>query len=76
MARNCAAPQSVSSPHLSPDHKGAFLPTSAYIGTINLGDQQIAEAKALDGLSRSVTEAMAAAEMVRLEKAGAEAGAK
>ena len=64
------------SPHPSPDRKGAFLLTSALIGKINLNDQQIAEANALDGLSRSVTEAMVAAEMVRLEKAKAEAGVK
>lgn len=63
-------------PHPNPDHKGAFLLTSALIGKINLNDQQIAEANALDGSSRGVTDAMNAAEMLRVEKAKADSEAK
>ena len=56
-------------PHPVADHKGRFLLTSATIGTIHLTDQQVAEANALDGSSRSVFEAVAAAEMLRAQKA-------
>ncbi len=58
-------------PHPMAAYKGRFLLTSAVIGTIRLTDQQLADANALDGTSRSVFDAMTAAEMLRAEKAAA-----
>ena len=55
-------------PHPMPDRKGSVLLTAATIGTIRLNDQQLADANALDGSSRSVTDAMTAAEMLRAGK--------
>lgn len=52
-------------PHPLPGREGSFFLTSATIGTIRLNDQQLADANALDGSSRSVMEAMTAAEMLR-----------
>ena len=55
-------------PHPLPDRKGSVLLTAAKIGTIQLTDQQLADANALDGSARSVTEAMNAAEILRAGK--------
>lgn len=60
-------------PHPIPARKGTFLLTSAVIGKIRLTDQQVAEANALDGSSRSVFEAISAAEMVRAGQPAEEA---
>lgn len=60
-------------PHPLPAYKGRFLLTAAVIGTITLTDQQLADANALDGSSRSITDAMTAAEMVRAGKTADEA---
>lgn len=59
-------------PHPLANHKGGFLLTAAQIGTITLTDQQLADANALDGSARSVTDAMTAAEMLRAGKTGAD----
>jgi hypothetical protein len=55
-------------PHPLANHKGGFLLTAATIGAISLTDQQLADANALDGAARSVTDAMTAAEMLRAGK--------
>ncbi len=55
-------------PHPLPNRKGSVLLTAATIGTIQLSDQQLADANALDGSARSVTEAMSAAEILRAGK--------
>lgn len=59
-------------PHPLPDRKGSVLLTAAKIGAIQLTDQQLADANALDGSARSVTEAMSAAEMLRSGKTDGE----
>lgn len=57
-------------PHPLPERKGSVFLVSATIGTISLNDQQLADANALDGSSRSVMEAMTAAEMLRAKAEG------
>jgi hypothetical protein len=60
-------------PHPLPERKGSVLLTAATIGTIRLNDQQLADANALDGSARSVTDAMTAAEMLRAGKTDGDA---